>query len=133
MNNIPPNISFIILFIWLLLFLGGKYQLKKIKEYTVKIVEDHAKSALQKNPELSIDAYYRLIFPIWKDEVKKYWFIPHRSELFPIRTSPENIGKRINFTPEWVGAYLELKEIHLKRNKQQSEKIKEIIALSARK
>jgi hypothetical protein len=133
MIDIPPQISFIIFFIWLVLFIAGQYQLKKIKEHTVKLVVGHVDRSLQKNPDLSVDEYFEYIFPFWEDEVKKYWFIPHKSELFPIRVSTENLVKRINFTPEWVGAYLDIKEIHIKRTKLQEKRIKEIISLNIRK
>jgi intein-encoded DNA endonuclease-like protein len=129
MIDIPPQISIIIFSLWLILFLAGRYQFNKIKQYSMTFVESNAQTALDKNPKLSINEYYGQIYQQWAEHIsKKYFFIPHKTELFPILSNPENVAKRINFTPEWVGAYLQLKSFHLERTKEQEKRIDEILA-----
>jgi hypothetical protein len=131
MIDISPQISFLFFSIWLIIFLAGKYQFNKITKYSTSLVERHIQSAISENPKLTVNEYFNQIYQEWELHIsKKYYFIPHKTELFPIRTSPENVVKRINFTPEWVGAYLQLHGYHLERTKEQEIKITEIINMA---
>lgn len=100
--------------IWLIFLASGRIQLKKVKERTVALVLSEVKIALRKNPSLTIEAFYKLIYPQWcqmlKDTAK---FIPHKSELWPMPASPDYVKDRIKFSPEVVGRFLANNEIVL--------------------
>lgn len=134
MIDIPPQISFVFFFVWMIFFLSGKYQYSKIKSFTLNFVEEKIREVYAHNPKITVNEFYKMIYPLWRDSITgKYWFIPHKTELFPIKASPENIAKRLNLSPEWLGAYLEIKGYRLKRSRQQEQRIQEIIALTPKR
>jgi hypothetical protein len=93
--------------IWLTFLAAGRLQLKKVKERTVELVLSEAKVELKKNPYLTIDSFYRVIYPKWCQMLKSTaLFIPHQSELWPMPANPNYVTSRIKFLPNVVGRFL---------------------------
>jgi hypothetical protein len=129
MIDISPQISIIFFSIWLVFFLAGRYQFESIKKMTADLVEKNISDSLKSNPNLSVDDYYQIISKIWLSNISKnYYFIPHKTELFPVKIFPESLMKRINFSPEWVGAYLKIKGFRLVCSTDQAKRIDDIVA-----
>ncbi len=115
----------ILLGIWLVLFIAGKAQFDWIKKSTANLVLQKYQSYAQL-PGLS--AYYREITPEWETNiVKKVYFIPHKSEMFPIPVRSDDIRQRINFTEAWVGAYLKMHGYEVLCSEIQGQQIKAIL------
>lgn len=128
------NLFVIVLGIWLLFLMGGRYQLNRIKKNTVDIVLSEAKKVVSRTPPLNLSSFYHDIYPIWVDMVRKSaYFVPHKSELFPIPARPDAICARINFSADWVGAFLEKNGYEVSATPEQRQKIKAILATGAKR
>lgn len=117
--------------IWLLFYLLGKRQFDQARQLTLDLVLSEVKQAQKANPELTVDQYYADLIPEWEALMReKIRFIPHKSEFWPMPAKPEYIRSRLNFTPEWLGAYLKINGINLRASEEQQARIDEIAALS---
>ena len=117
--------------IWLLFYLLGKRQFDQARQLTLDLVLSEVKQAQKANPELTVDQYYADLIPEWEALMReKIRFIPHKSEFWPMPAKPEYIRSRLNFTPEWLGAYLKINGIKLRASEEQQARIDEIAALS---
>ena len=129
--EIPPTISVIIFTIWIILFLWGRSQFNKIKDATSKLILDNIEEVKKKNKNLTINQYYEMLYPKFEAIVKtNARFIPHKTEMFPMPAKPKYVKTRMNFTPEWVGAFLKLNGNPIIANRQQQKTIDYIIELS---
>jgi len=132
--NIPTNIICAILGVWLILFLLGREQYKRIKKNTQRMTLDNIKEALEKDKELTVSQYYEQINHEWEMMVPRTAkFILHRSELYPVPARLETVRKQMNFSPEWLGAFLRLNGYTLKATPSQQERIDYILSLSKTK
>jgi hypothetical protein len=130
MPYIPPVISVIIFSIWIVLFLLGRAQLNRIKDLLAKTALNEIDTALVGNKDLSINQYYELLYPKFEIIVKtNSRFIPHKTELFPMPSTPKYVKTRINFTPEWLGAYMQINGYLLKANRSQKKIIDQLLLL----
>ncbi|NLH46120.1 MAG: hypothetical protein GX451_08360 [Acholeplasmataceae bacterium] len=129
-SNIPTNIICAILSIWFILFLLGREQTKHIKTKTKNIALENIEKSLQKNEDLTIDEYYEQINKQWEQMVHNTAkFILHRNELLPLPAKPEIVRRQINFSPEWLGAYLTLNGYVLIAKPEQQKRIDFILSL----
>ena len=122
--EVPPAITIIFTTIWLVFFVLGREQFKRIKANTQRIALENIVPALEKNKNLTVSQYYKAINKQWEEMVPKTAkFIPHKSELYPVPAKLETVRARINFSPEWLGAFLHLKGFTLKATPAQQERI----------
>ena len=92
---------------WLALIGSSMLQLKWIKDRTAEMAIHSARAVLEKEPQLPITKLYERFYPIWSEMVRKTaFFIPHRWEIWPVRATPERVAERMEFSPEWLGAFL---------------------------
>jgi hypothetical protein len=110
MSQISPDPTFtfaILAAIWLLILATGRYQLKKVKENTVELILTEAKRQIKGNKSISMQTFYKKIYPSWCQMLKSTaWFIPHKTELWPMPASPDYVKDRIKFLPDVVGQFL---------------------------
>ena len=117
--------------LWLLFFLQGKRQFDKARQLTLDLALTEVKAARKKNPDLTVDEYYAELMPKWEAVIReKIRFIPHKSEFWPMPAKPEYVRQRLNFTPEWLGAYLKINGVKLQATEAQQARIDEIAQLS---
>lgn len=127
--SFDQNLFVIILGIWLVLFVTGRYQMNQIKRKTMGLVLDHAKIHLKKYPAPDLMSFYKEIYPTWEEMVRRTAiFVPHKSELFPVAARPEKMRDQIHFSAEWVGAFLEKNGYEISATPEQQQKIKAILA-----
>lgn len=131
LDNLPTNVIGAILGLWLVLFLLGREQYKHIKANTQRMALDNIKEALEKNKDLTVSQYYDQINRQWEQMVPKTAkFILHKSELYPVLAKLETVRKQMNFSPEWLGAFLKVNGYTLKATPSQQERIDYILSLS---
>lgn len=110
--------------IWLIVLAAGRYQLRKVKERTVELVLSEIKVELKKNPSLTIEHFYELIYPKWCQMLKSTaLFIPHKTELWPMPARPNYVKNRISFLPDVVGLFLANNKILLEGVEIEAENI----------
>ena len=132
--EISPTVSVAVFSIWLILFLWGRSQLNNIKDATTQLVLENIEAAKKKNKKLTLDQYYKILYPKFEVYVKaNAKFVPHKTELFPMPAKPEYVKTRIHFTPEWVGAFLKLNGHTIIASSQQQETINHLVELSKNK
>jgi hypothetical protein len=126
--QIPPLVSLIIFTLWILQFLLGRSQLNKITNRLTKIALDQIVETKKEKENLSVDQYYAHLYPQFVKIVKSNSkFIPHKTELFPMPATPDYVKKRINFTPEWLGAFMLINGHPLNANREQKKAIDQIM------
>ena len=134
--DINPIFSFITFSIWLIFFVWGRAQFNRIKKLTQSIIVEEARIEIKKNKSITLKEFYDQIYPSWCDLVKKsIWFIPHKSELWPMPAKPDYVRKRIGFNHEWTARVLlengielkgrEVQEMKGKLSREKNPKIKE--------
>jgi hypothetical protein len=127
--DISPSVG-IVSAIWLLLFLTGRWQLNRVKQMTTDLILAEGRKIKQQHQEQTVEGLYEKIIPLWEPEINKIaWFVLHKSELFPIPAFPKIVQKRLNFTPAWMGAYLQINGIHLPASAELKEQINSIISM----
>ena len=120
--------------IWLLIFILGRWQFNRIKQFTTDLILDKARQARKLHQKPSIEDFYTQIQPEWHMMLKKNaWFILHASELFPVPAHPLIVQKRLKFTPAWMGAYLRLNGIYLTAEAELESEIDRIVSLAPQK
>lgn len=131
MDRVPPGIFVIFLGIWLALLIAGKYQYARIKRSTLSMALSQLEEARKTHLALSIEDYYAFLLPRWEQMVRQNaLFIPHSTEMWPVRATPEFAKKRLKFTPEWLGAYLTLEGQALPAAPALQEQIDAIVRLA---
>ena len=116
------------LLIWLILFVAGNQQYKRLRQKTIDLTLFEIQAAKKNNKELSVEQYYQILLPHWEEMVShSAWFILHKTELFPMPATPKYIKKRMNFTPAWLGAFLQINGIKLTCEKDLEEEINTIL------
>ena len=122
------------LFVWLVLFVTGQMQFKRVRQRTLDLALAEIGPARKRKPDLTVEGYYDLLLPTWEQMVKKNaWFIPHRTELCPMPATPAYLRSRLNFTPAWLGAFLRLRGIKLNCAPELEEQITAITAMVPKK
>jgi hypothetical protein len=122
------QITLIILFIWFAIFIAGKWQQSRIKKQLLKRIRDGAQSKLAEDPALTLDAFYDWVFEGWDTLVRENaWFILNQRELWPVPADPERVKAQMNLTPEWLGAYLQLRGYQLEMNEAQAQAVSDIV------
>ena len=122
LSSVPTSIIIGVTGIWFIFFFLGREQFKRLRANTQKIALEGIETALARNKNLSVNQYYKQINGQWEAMVPRTAkFIPHTSELYPIPVKIEDLRKRINFSPEWLGAYLKLTGYSLKAAPAQQE------------
>lgn len=131
MVRIPPSFVGVLLGVWLVLFLTGRFQFGHIKKRTVDLVLSRLDSLLEASPDLTVEEYYAFLLPRWEQMVRSSaWFIPHKTELWPMPATPQYVAQRIHFSPEWLGAFLSLRGYHLSAGPELQGKINLIKSLA---
>jgi hypothetical protein len=129
--TISPYIYGGLMGVWLLFFLLGKRQFDQARQLTLDLALSKVKAARKSNPEMTVDQYYGALLPEWETRIKeKIKFIPHKLEIWPMPAKPDYVRSRLNFTPEWLGAYLKVNGVILPATESQQARIDEIAALS---
>lgn len=128
--EVPTYFTGAVLGLWLLLYLLGRKQLDRLKSNTKQLALDGIEAALEKNNDLTIQQYYEKLNGQWEQMVPQTTkFIPHKSELFPVPAKLETVRKQLNYSPEWLGAFLKLNGHTLKATAAQQERIEYILSL----
>ena len=123
--DIKPTVSFITFSIWLILFVLGRAQFNKIKKLTQSVLVEKANVQIRENKEITLKEFYNQIYPSWCDLVKEsIWFIPHKTELWPMPAKPDYVRDRIGFNQEWTARILLDNGIELKGREVQKTKSK---------
>lgn len=135
--NLDLNISpWIAVFsgVWLLFYILGRWQFSRVIEGTLALVMEQGRKAHRSPSRPTVEEVYAKIQPEWEAMLKKKaWFILHKSELFPVPATPAIVRKRFNFTPVWLGAYLQVNGIELPAGAELKEEINRIAALAKMK
>ncbi len=117
--------------VWLVFYILGRRQFTRVRRGTADLVLEQGRRAAQLSPRPSVEALYDQLQPEWEAMVKRRaWFLPHRSELFPVPVRLGGLRRRLNFTPGWVGAYLRLNGVHLTAGTDLEMEIQRILALA---
>lgn len=104
--NTPPAIAFALLGGWWLVFVAGRIQLRKARLLVEKLILDRAASVREK-PKMTLQQYHDLVLPELVEKVRGLvWFVPHRTELFPVPAKPDYLIERLGVNPEFVGRVL---------------------------
>ena len=115
--------------IWLLLYLLGRWQFSRVTKGTAALVLEQGRLAQRSPHHPTVEDVYAKVQPAWEVMVKqKAWFVPHKSELFPLPATLDIVRKRLNFTPVWVGAYLQVNGIELPAGSEMKAEIARIAA-----
>jgi len=97
------------LFIWLLFFLAGKFQYSRLRNATMNLALEQADTLLRRDRDLTVEHCYEVLLPEWERMLKRTtWFIPHKTEMWPMPARPDYVRNRMNLSPVWLGAFLEL-------------------------
>ncbi len=117
--------------LWLAFYILGRRQFARVRRGTAELVLEQGRRAGQLSPCPSVEAFYAQLQPEWEAMLRRRaWFLPHRSELFPVPVRPGDLRRRLNFTPGWVGAYLRLNGVHLPAGTGLETEIQRILALA---
>ena len=110
-----PEQLTILLVIWAVVYFTGYLQLKRIEAKTKKLVLLESSACLQTHPGASTQELYEVVYPLWAAEFKtwKYWYIPHRWDLWPVRPTEKNVNAKLALTVEWLGTFLEKNGVSL--------------------
>lgn len=101
------TIGFYLLILWYVIFLAGTFQFRSLKKKTEILVLEKVKAQTETSPA-TCEEIYQAIYPKWCEMVRKSaYFIPSKSELRPISASVQNVEARLNFSSQWINAYLE--------------------------
>jgi len=120
--------------VWLIFYISARRQFSRVRQGTVDLVLEQGRRAGQARPRPTVEALFVQLQPVWEAMLRRRaWFIPHRTELFPVPASPGTVARRLNFTPGWVGAYLRLNGIDLPAGADLEAEIQRILALAGRK
>ena len=128
---LSPYLTGALLAIWLGFFLYGRRQFEQAREITLELVLSELKQARKLIPELTVESYYDYLLPKWEEAITtRIRLIPHKTEFWPMPAKPEYVRSRLNFTPEWLGAYLKVNKHSLPASEDLQNRIDEIAALS---
>lgn len=110
----PGRLS-IILVAWASIYFLGLLQLKRIESKTIALVLQESAAHLKQRPDLSSADLYQAIYPLWRLEFTewKYWFIPHKHDMWPVRVTLDNVLAKIPISPEWIESVLAKNGINL--------------------
>jgi len=113
-SKYPEQLTFL-LAIWAVVYYAGYLQLKRIEAKTKALVLRESSARLRKQPGTSAQEMYEAVYPLWAAEFKswKYWYIPHRWDLWPVKPTEENVSDKLPFTTEWLAALLEKNGVSL--------------------
>lgn len=107
------SILFFLLVLWYLFYVAGTIQYRRIQKMTREIVLKYANQAIESQYEQSYEKLYEACYSDWCEMVEKTAvFIPHKTELWPIKATLENVKKRINFTPGSMKTFLKEQKIN---------------------
>jgi hypothetical protein len=123
------QITIILLILWFLMFVAGKFQQGRIKKQLLQRIREGVGPAQEKDPDLSLSAYYDWVFEGWEELVKKNaWFVLGPNELYPVSADPDRVRSRMNLTPAWLGAYLKLCGVELALSDEEQAEVDTIVA-----
>ena len=110
-----PERLTILLAIWAAVYYLGYLQLKRIEAKTKALVLLECSNRLKTHPGASAQELYEAVYPLWAAEFKtwKYWYIPHRLDLWPVRPTEKNVNAKLALTTEWLASLLEKNGITL--------------------
>ncbi len=129
--KVPPIVFGAVLGIWLVFFMLGKRQFEKTKAYTTDLLVEEYKKAARGGHIPNLDRLYRAVEITWEAWLaQNVRFILNKVELWPVKATPEVVRQRLNMSPEWAGAYLELNGYKVEARPEQAEKIAHIVSLA---
>ena len=121
--DINPTFSFVTFSIWIIFFVLGRGQSNGSKQFSITCKNRKERIEIKKNKSITLKEFYAQIYPSWCDLLKKtIWFIPHKSELWPMPAKPDYVRKRIGFNHEWTARVLLENGIELKGREVQKMK-----------
>jgi hypothetical protein len=131
--DISPWIA-ILSAIWLVMFILGRWQFNRVKQYTTDMILEEARRKKSLNQYLTVEDLYQQLQPGWEEMIKKNaWFILHSTELFPVPAWPSIVKNRLKFTPAWMGAFLRLNGVKLPARVELENEIERIVMLAPQK
>ena len=96
-----------ILVVWLGIFVAGRFQLQNIERKTVEMVLGISPSLIAAKPHITSRVLYKRIYPRWETSLRQWgWFIPHRTDLWPVPITPETVRQKFPFSHQWIAETL---------------------------
>jgi hypothetical protein len=122
------QITVILLVIWFVVFVAGRFQQNQIRKKLFHRIESGLENALKENPELTLNSYYSWVFVEWESLVKQNArFVLSKNEIYPVAANPDRLKERWNLTPIWLGAYMKKNDLPIKMTEQQEEAVDAIL------
>jgi hypothetical protein len=129
--SLSPYLTGALLAIWLGFYLYGKRQFDQARKITMEMALSELKKARKSIPDLTVEKYFDYLLPVWEAEIStRIKLIPHKLGFWPMPAKPDYVRTRLNFTPEWLGAYLKVNKRPLSASEALQTRIDEIAALS---
>lgn len=123
-----------ILFAWFFIFLLGKMQLNRIKKKLFYKIDEVSILMAKRWGEITLDQFYERVFADWDEMVRSSAkFVLSINELYPVSADPQKIKERMKLSPEWLGAFLQLRGTDLNMTESQREKVNEIVNLAPKR
>ncbi len=90
MPVIPQTVYAVVLFVWLALFLAAKWQYDRLRKRTIELALAKAEELMRRDRSVTVEQCYEALLPDWKAMLKQTtWFIPHKTELWPMPATPD--------------------------------------------
>lgn len=98
-----PYVLAIVYLAWLILFWLGKHQVKRVEEFLTEWVRGEAKELKAQHIQPDPDQLYKRASHELKQNLPHLaWFIPHKTEMFPVPARLDIVEKKINLSPDWI-------------------------------
>ncbi len=92
---------------WMLVWAAGKLQLRRNVVFLEQSILSLVRNSLHNGEKVNIETIYAIVEQNWRDKFHQLaWFVPHKSELWPIPARFEEVKSRIGFSTQWVSDYL---------------------------
>ena len=125
------NIGLIVLVLWFVFYLAGRYQQNRVKKALIKKLSNEIELVKKEQLPTGLDEFYDRVFMDWPDLVRlNAKFVLNKMELLPYPAKPEELKTRFNLTPAWLGAYSKLHGLELEATEDQQIEIEQILLFS---
>lgn len=98
-----PEVIAGIFLLWMAFLAAGKIQLRRIETFLREWVVDHARLYQQEHRKIDADELYQQALDVMQLQLRQIaWFIPNKTEMYPVKASVASVQRKINFSPDWV-------------------------------
>jgi hypothetical protein len=98
-----PEVVAGIFLLWMAFLAAGKFQLRRIETYLSDWVVDHARLYQNEHRKIDADELYQQAADAMKLQLSHLaWFIPNKTEMYPVPASMASVQRKLNFSPDWV-------------------------------